>query len=158
MRASEAVARFPAVVRVSIHRQHDGLRDLLEVVEDLANRVLHDPAETARLSDAVATLGARFEAHLRHEELELVPILEVAPSCGAAVVASLRAEHEEQRDWVRELLAVPPGPESARKLASEALALAVALRLDMQDEERWLEDVVRGAEPVYFTPAPAPLV
>lgn len=154
MRASDAVARFPAVVRVSIRRQHDGLRDVLEVVDDLANRTLRDPGDAPRLADAVATLAARFEAHLRHEELELVPILEVAPTCGPAVVASLRAEHEEQRAWMRELLAVPSGVASARALASEALALCVALRLDMADEERWLEDVVREAEPVYFTPAP----
>lgn len=121
----------PSVARARLLEQHQGLRDGLDRVGELARQ--HNAGEPVaeRLAAAVAKVAAAFEEHNAFEEALLRPMLAATDAFGDVRIARMVGEHTEEH---RAFTAFLGGPldEVARGFADFAEEIAA----HMEAEER----------------------
>jgi hypothetical protein len=141
-----AALLFPSMVRDEVLAQHADLRMRLEeLAEEVGLWRLGQAGSDERLRALGRDLCARFHAHLRFEDDELVPVLAALDSWGPERVRDLRVAHARQR---RKLAALwtqldfePDADEVERALAD----LAEDMSTDMESEERLLSQAGMSA-------------
>ena len=129
-------------VRREIVAQHDEMRELVRMVEDLAQRferaVGDDPSLGSELHARGLELYEKFGAHLDREQELLEPLLRSSGAVGEKLARRLVNEHHEQRELLKYLLRrlsqYPPTVLIARELQH----FAGFLRFEMDQEETTL--------------------
>lgn len=110
--------------------EHDVLRALLSKLDDAAHRCAQGKFAAQDLRDSARTLDAALEAHVRHEEEILAPLLEAEGQ--AARLGPLRDSHRRVIGLLRKLRSREPrcSASGSGKLARHLLAA-----LDAEDAE-----------------------
>lgn len=132
----------PSEIRDRILRDHEALRSTLEVVESTARKVLEGaPGRASQLRKHGDRLLDAVERHLSWEDRHLAPVLRDTDAWDVHRVASLRADHGEQRQvaqYVSEKLRDPRRPVAI--LARNLLDFSALLRDELAAEERAYAD------------------
>lgn len=141
-----AMSMPPSEVRALILRQHARIRELLDAVEQAANRLLAAALPNAAVGDATRQLTLQLcsvmESHIALENELLVTTLATIDAWGLVRAENLRHEHADQlamlRAYVEEL---SEGGSTGAVLGLTASRLASLIRSDMEHEEH---DVLRA--------------
>lgn len=135
-----AIRTISDVERV-ILSQHGELRAHMHGLATTAFRV--DPDDRVDLEALLQRFTRAFRTHLDYEERELVPRVRELDAWGPVRAASLLAEHADQRGRLERASAFALQEGSiAGELEVEVLELIHDLLEDMNEEERWLEELV----------------
>jgi hypothetical protein len=133
------VLRFPSMVRDEILEQHADLRVRLdELAEEIGLRRSGQAGSADRLRLLGRDLCARFHAHLKFEDQELVPVLAAIDSWGPERVRELHVAHARQRRKLETLwtcLDFEPDPDEIEHALAD---LAEDMATDMASEEEGL--------------------
>lgn len=132
----------PSEVRSHVLHDHEGIRDMLVGVEDLARRVIDgDETGVEELRESGRTLLETLERHMGWEDLHLAPALREADAWGQERAERLAADHLEQREVLRHTVAaLADAGRPALVQAHTLLDFVRLLREDMVDEEQTLLD------------------
>lgn len=125
-----------------IKRDHATMRALLDDVER-ACRALEErrPESLVRFREAVWTLYVAFDEHLATEEGYFAPILRTVDAWGELRVVNMIVEHNDQRRVILELVErAESDVEDIAALLAQARGLVASFRLDMESEERSLDE------------------
>ncbi len=137
MKDEGASVLFPAMVRLQVLEQHDGLRDLLRrALAATTQSLRHHGVSRDDLVGFVCELAVRFRNHLAYEERHLVPVLAHVDGWGPERVQDLLEEHTRQRAEVDTLIEGTEGDWDADRIALTLRSLAADLLMDMEEEER----------------------
>lgn len=111
--------------------QHDSLRCMMDLCEDLADGLdLHPDADPTPLTRELALLRLAFDAHNKFEEQLLRPVLLEHDSFGPVRVQRMVEDHVHEHRTIGERLASP---------ATAALRDVIeTLRAHLDSEERYL--------------------
>lgn len=126
----------PSEVRAEILAEHTRLRQHLDALESMADRLAAGDAVSAEAKAAAEQLDRELRARVRHEEQILVPALAEADAFGAARVDDLHREQQELDEALAALMreiAVAPG---AVELESRLRELVRRVREDLAREEK----------------------
>jgi hemerythrin-like domain-containing protein len=120
---------FPSAALRELLHQHDELRQMIDTCLALVDRLEGGAAVAGDLAQAIARLRIAFEAHNRHEEALLRPVLIAADAFGAVRVDQMIEEHVEEHRVVRQTLA---------SIEVDGLVeILTTLRTHLEEEERW---------------------
>lgn len=126
----------PSEVREQILAEHAMLRQHLDALESMADRLAAGDTVSAEAKAAAEQLDRELRARVRHEEQVLVPALAEADGFGAARVDELHREQKELDEAMAALvreIAVAPG---AVELESRLRELVRRVREDLAREEK----------------------
>jgi len=131
-----------------VRRDHATIRTLLDDVERACAIVKEGRADAPeRVRRAVWDLYLVFDEHLAMEEAHVAPLLRSFDARGEQRAVAMILEHNEQRRAILELVEdVEREAKVGSALASDALALVGAFRVDMEIEEGSLAVVLGGGE------------
>jgi Hemerythrin HHE cation binding domain len=133
-------AMSPGEVRTFILRQHARIRELLDGVEQAANRLLASAVPNAAACDATRLLTLQLcstmEAHIELENDILVGALATIDAWGLVRGEHLRQEHAEQLSLVSAYASeLREGTTTGSVLGLTASRLVALIRADMAHEE-----------------------
>jgi hypothetical protein len=130
-----------------IRTDHGALRLLLDDVERACGAAGQiSDRRCGPLRETIWELYLAFNAHLAFEEAYVAPILRKLDAWGELRAANMLRAHTDQRRAILELVeGTHYETKGTNLLVEQALALVVALRVDMVDEEASLADA--GREP-----------
>ncbi|CAN5924289.1 hypothetical protein BH11MYX4_BH11MYX4_59120 [soil metagenome] len=139
-----------------VRRDHATIRTLLDDVERACGIVNEGhPGAQERVRRAVWDLYLVFDDHLAMEEAHVAPILRAFDARGEQRAVAMILEHNEQRRLILELVEdAEREAKLAAELASDALALVLAFRTDMEIEESSLAVVLVETTPRAVTAIP----
>jgi Hemerythrin HHE cation binding domain len=131
----------PSEVRSLVLRQHARIRELLDAVEQSANRLLATALPNAEVGDATRHLTLQLcsvmESHIALENDVLVTTLATIDAWGLVRAERLRHEHADQLAMLRAyVVELREGESTAAVLGLTASRLAVLIRCDMEHEEQ----------------------
>lgn len=109
--------------------QHDQLRGMVDACLGLIEQLDSGAAVAGALAQEIARLRIAFEAHNRHEEAILRPVLIAADAFGAVRVDQMIEEHVREHRAVRQTLATIE--------VDGLVEILSTLRSHLDDEERW---------------------
>lgn len=132
---NEHMIDWPGEVRQQVLAQHEGLRRMLQVLEDDV-RAASDPALGATLAARWRELRAALDAHMAYEDAVLKPALEEIDAWGMDRAEQVLDTHARQRERLNQLdrVFLPTVTHQARLDA--LLGIIGELRMDMAHEER----------------------
>jgi len=120
---------FPSEALRELLHQHDELRRMVDACLSLVDRLEAGASVAGDLAQEIARLRIGFEAHNRHEEALLRPVLIAADAFGEVRVDQMIEEHVREHRAVRQTLA---------SIEVDGLVEILAtLRSHLDDEERW---------------------
>ena len=122
--------RVPDAAVRQILFEHDVLRALLSRLDDAAERCARGKLALQDLRDSARTLDAALEAHVRHEEEILAPVLESQGE--EARLGQLRDSHRRVIELLHELRSREPKRSAS---GSAKLARHILAALDAEDAE-----------------------
>jgi iron-sulfur cluster repair protein YtfE (RIC family) len=131
--------------RALIVGQHQELRGLLRTGAVLAGAASRgDRPCIDELPNLIDSLKAKFTDHLTFEDLTLGPVLRKGDSVDVAHAHQLAKEHQRQLREFDILLRLARSPGDPETVAYSFQCLLNTLLSDMDEEERWLLQIVEG--------------
>jgi len=126
----------PSEVREQILAEHAMLRQHLDALESMADRLAAGDVVIAESKAAAEQLDRELRARVRHEEQVLVPALAEADAFGAARVGELHREQQELDEVLAALMREIAAAPGAVELESRLRELARRVREDLAREEK----------------------
>jgi hypothetical protein len=125
----------PQEALIELHTQHDSLRALMDVCEQLADELDDGGGSLTRLTQLLAELRSTFEAHNRFEESLLRPILRRAGVFDELRLDTVISEHVGDHLAIHQRLGDRP--------TAELRATMNMLRDHLATEERYFARLPR---------------
>ncbi len=128
-------------IRERIRKEHYQISEQLSKVEGLTEAASRGVAESVvKLRQELETLGTILLAHLHYEEYR-IPALTAEGEAAEAMAASMRQEHQAQRELLDRVIRDLDETAVGAKLVVGVRELALAIRDDMEHEE---QELLRG--------------
>jgi len=120
----------PSTALAELLAQHEKLREMMSTCDQLADELDADGGDAADLTREVARVRIAFDAHNRHEEALLRPVLESTDAFGDVRIDQMVTAHVEEHRVLRSHLGLWTATSALREVLAD-------LRAHLEAEERY---------------------